>query len=197
MFAILMFIFHSLYIYVFLTKELQLCRGGGIRTPGTLRYAGFQDQCIRPLCHSSIYLYICLHGMLVTRLGLEPRMTGPKPVVLPLHHRAIKKTIHLILGNTNLGLSKFLVGLGISKNSPIATISAYYLVCKKTASFAFHVTSLTYSFREPGRSCQSTITLIFQSSLILFVPRDGLEPSRAFSPTDFKSVVSTNSTTMA
>ena len=26
---------------------------GGIRTPGTLRYAGFQDQCIRPLCHLS------------------------------------------------------------------------------------------------------------------------------------------------
>jgi integrase len=25
----------------------------GIRTPGTLRYAGFQDQCIRPLCHLS------------------------------------------------------------------------------------------------------------------------------------------------
>ena len=24
---------------------------GGIRTPGTLRYAGFQDRCIRPLCH--------------------------------------------------------------------------------------------------------------------------------------------------
>ena len=25
----------------------------GIRTPGTSRYAGFQDQCIRPLCHLS------------------------------------------------------------------------------------------------------------------------------------------------
>ena len=24
---------------------------GGIRTPGTLRHAGFQDRCIRPLCH--------------------------------------------------------------------------------------------------------------------------------------------------
>ena len=30
-----------------------------IRTYGTLRYAGFQDQCIRPLCQSSIgwFLY--------------------------------------------------------------------------------------------------------------------------------------------
>ncbi len=27
--------------------------GGGIRTPGTFQYAGFQDQCIRPLCHPS------------------------------------------------------------------------------------------------------------------------------------------------
>ncbi len=31
------------------------CRGGGIRTPGTLRYNGFQDRRIRPLCHSSVF----------------------------------------------------------------------------------------------------------------------------------------------
>lgn len=30
-----------------------LCGERGIRTPGTSRYAGFQDQCIRPLCHLS------------------------------------------------------------------------------------------------------------------------------------------------
>ena len=30
-----------------------LCGGRGIRTPGTLRYNGFQDRRIRPLCHSS------------------------------------------------------------------------------------------------------------------------------------------------
>ena len=29
------------------------CGEGGIRTPGTLRHAGFQDRCIRPLCHFS------------------------------------------------------------------------------------------------------------------------------------------------
>ena len=29
------------------------CGEGGIRTPGTLRYASFQDWCIRPLCHLS------------------------------------------------------------------------------------------------------------------------------------------------
>jgi hypothetical protein len=29
------------------------CGERGIRTPGTLLYAGFQDQCIRPLCHLS------------------------------------------------------------------------------------------------------------------------------------------------
>ena len=27
--------------------------GGGIRTHGALRHAGFQDRCIRPLCHPS------------------------------------------------------------------------------------------------------------------------------------------------
>lgn len=31
-----------------------LCGKGGIRTPGTLRYAGFQDRCIRPLYHLSL-----------------------------------------------------------------------------------------------------------------------------------------------
>ena len=36
------------------TYVYDLCGGGGIRTPGTSRYAGFQDRCIRPLCHSSL-----------------------------------------------------------------------------------------------------------------------------------------------
>ena len=30
-----------------------LCGERGIRTPGTSQYAGFQDRCIRPLCHLS------------------------------------------------------------------------------------------------------------------------------------------------
>ena len=30
------------------------CGERGIRTPGTSQYAGFQDRCIRPLCHLSI-----------------------------------------------------------------------------------------------------------------------------------------------
>ncbi len=33
------------------------CRGGGIRTPGTSRYNGFQDRRIRPLCHASVILH--------------------------------------------------------------------------------------------------------------------------------------------
>jgi hypothetical protein len=39
-------------------RRKRLYRSGGreIRTPGTLRYAGFQDQCIRPLCHPSVCL---------------------------------------------------------------------------------------------------------------------------------------------
>ena len=32
------------------------CRGGGIRTPGTSRFNGFQDRRDRPLCHSSMKL---------------------------------------------------------------------------------------------------------------------------------------------
>lgn len=28
-------------------------------------------------------------GFLVTLQGLEPQLTGPKPVVLPLHHRVM------------------------------------------------------------------------------------------------------------
>ena len=38
--------------YEFLTNsEIRSGGEGGIRTPGTLRYAGFQDRYIRPLCH--------------------------------------------------------------------------------------------------------------------------------------------------
>lgn len=30
---------------------------GGIRTPGILQYAGFQDRCLQPLDHSSSFLF--------------------------------------------------------------------------------------------------------------------------------------------
>lgn len=37
--------------------------GGGIRTHGTLlTYVGFQDRCIKPLCHSSDLSEIALGG---------------------------------------------------------------------------------------------------------------------------------------
>ncbi len=42
------------------TVGLIACRGGGIRTPGTSRYNGFQDHRIRPLCHASVSLqFLC------------------------------------------------------------------------------------------------------------------------------------------
>ena len=41
---------------------------GGIRTPGTLRHAGFQDRCIRPLCHPS--------GCVVLRIFYRSRPRG-------------------------------------------------------------------------------------------------------------------------
>ena len=42
-----------------------LCGERGIRTPGTSQYAGFQDRCIRPLCHLSIGCYGWLVAVLV------------------------------------------------------------------------------------------------------------------------------------
>ena len=38
----------------------------GIRTPGTLRYAGFQDRCNRPLCHLSLNDDAKLDAFLIT-----------------------------------------------------------------------------------------------------------------------------------
>ena len=39
------------------------CGGRGIRTPGGVTLAGFQDQCIRPLCHSSRKLLLILRAL--------------------------------------------------------------------------------------------------------------------------------------
>ena len=33
---------------------------------------------------------------MATPPGFEPRLTGPKPVVLPLHHGVAQKTVYLI-----------------------------------------------------------------------------------------------------
>ena len=44
-------------------EAIRICGSGGIRTPGALRHAGFQDRCIRPLCHTSKF---------VENDGLEP-----------------------------------------------------------------------------------------------------------------------------
>ncbi len=39
----------------------KICGGGRIRTPDTLRYAGFRNRCIQPLCHASVYS-LCSNG---------------------------------------------------------------------------------------------------------------------------------------
>lgn len=44
--------------------------GGGIRTPGDSRHAGFQDQCNRPLCHPSM----CWLGALPTFIRIVREM---------------------------------------------------------------------------------------------------------------------------
>ena len=45
---------------------------GGIRTPGTLRYNGFQDRRIRPLCHLSVLAPSATVG-----LANLPEIIGP------------------------------------------------------------------------------------------------------------------------
>ena len=43
-----------------------------------------EKQGVATKCHRGAILKRCQK---ITRLGFEPRLTGPKPVVLPLHHR--------------------------------------------------------------------------------------------------------------
>ena len=43
----------SAQLVVFTTRYADFGGERGIRTPGTSQYAGFQDRCIRPLCHLS------------------------------------------------------------------------------------------------------------------------------------------------
>ena len=57
--------------------------------------------------------------------------------------------------------------------------------------------------RDRIRTCDRLLRrqMLYPAELLVhlyaLVPGDGLEPSRPFRPTDFKSVVSTNSTTRA
>ena len=53
------------------------CGERGIRTPGTLQYAGFQDRCIRPLCHLSMQtmvVFSCLRVQRYTMFGNMPNI---------------------------------------------------------------------------------------------------------------------------
>ena len=52
----------------------------GIRTPGTSQYAGFQDRCIRPLCHLSmgcwnpvdvVLLHVATHSVVLLICGCK------------------------------------------------------------------------------------------------------------------------------
>ena len=54
--------------------NLIFCGERGIRTPGTVKYAGFQDRCIRPLCHLSeryIVAALCVKSGAKLRLFIE------------------------------------------------------------------------------------------------------------------------------
>jgi hypothetical protein len=50
---------------------------GGIRTPGTFRFNGFQDRRIRPLCHLSARAFSRgPSGNATARFGLQPPRRG-------------------------------------------------------------------------------------------------------------------------
>ncbi len=55
------------YIFVYVLRKTLIfkvyCGERGIRTPGTLRYAGFQDRCIRPLYHLSLQMVAVVFGL--------------------------------------------------------------------------------------------------------------------------------------
>ena len=55
----------SLYVTFCCLSRPTQCGERGIRSPGTSQYAGFQDRCIRPLCHLSIGCYGWLVAVLV------------------------------------------------------------------------------------------------------------------------------------
>ena len=52
-----------------------LCGERGIRTPGTSQYAGFQDRCIRPLCHLSMGCEIsgCVNKKTLASVSIRKR----------------------------------------------------------------------------------------------------------------------------
>ena len=53
--------------YCFTTRYADFGGERGIRTPGTLQYAGFQDRCIRPLCHLSMQTMVVFSCLRVQR----------------------------------------------------------------------------------------------------------------------------------
>ena len=69
------------YIFVYVLRKTLIfkvyCGERGIRTPGTLQYAGFQDRCIRPLCHLSMQtmvVFSCLRVQRYTMFGNMPNI---------------------------------------------------------------------------------------------------------------------------
>ena len=62
---------------------------GEIRTPGTLRYAGFQDQCIRPLCHLSGWSVRWMTSRNPMRIETRPDVR-PEPSEFPGTQRVLQ-----------------------------------------------------------------------------------------------------------
>ena len=67
------------YIFVYVLRKTLIfkvyCGERGIRTPGTSQYAGFQDRCIRPLCHLSMGCEIsgCVNEKTLASVSIRKR----------------------------------------------------------------------------------------------------------------------------
>ena len=72
----------------------------GIRTPGTSQYAGFQDRCIRPLCHLSNSLDCIAAALSIVTFRFT--FAGAKVVInvgfaklfIKKFHKKVKKVVH-------------------------------------------------------------------------------------------------------
>ena len=72
----------------------------GIRTPGTSQYAGFQDRCIRPLCHLSNSMDCIVAALSIVTFRFT--FAGAKVVInvgfaklfIKKFHKKSKKVVH-------------------------------------------------------------------------------------------------------
>ncbi len=68
-------------------QHITICGRTGIRTPDTFQYAGFQDRCIQPLCHSSFiynYMYILKYFLFAKIFGIQRSCSSSSFFSIPI-----------------------------------------------------------------------------------------------------------------